>query len=90
MAIVGSSAELWRFPVKSMKGEQLQEMTVTEQGLLGDRVCAIIDGEPDRVVGAKSVKLFRICWRVERLLSRHLERRERCPQCESISRMARQ
>lgn len=58
MAIVGSSAELWRFPVKSMKGEQLQEMTVTEQGLLGDRVCAIIDGEPDRVVGAKSVKLF--------------------------------
>ena len=25
---------------------------------LGDRVCAIIDGEPDRVVGAKSVKLF--------------------------------
>ena len=25
---------------------------------LGDRVCAIIDGEPDRVVSAKSVKLF--------------------------------
>jgi uncharacterized protein len=58
MPIVGSVAELWRFPVKSMKGEQLQEVTVTEQGVLGDRAYALIDGETGKVVSAKSVKLF--------------------------------
>ena len=35
MPIVGSVAELWRFPVKSMKGEQLQEVTVTDTRGLG-------------------------------------------------------
>src|ERR1700726_4093288 len=58
MPIVGSVAELWRFPVKSMKGEQLQEVTVTEQGVLGDRAYALIDAETGKVVSAKSVKLF--------------------------------
>jgi uncharacterized protein YcbX len=58
MAIVGSVAELWRFPVKSMKGEQLQEAAVTEQGVLGDRVYALIDAETGKVVSAKSVKRF--------------------------------
>ena len=45
MPTVGSVAELWRFPVKSMKGEQLQEVTVTKQGVLGDRAYALIDAE---------------------------------------------
>src|SRR2546428_12997515 len=58
MAIVGSVAELWRFPVKSMKGEQLQEVTVTERGVLGDRAYALIDSETGKVASAKSVKLF--------------------------------
>ena len=89
MPIVGSVAELWRFPVKSMKGEQLQEVTVTEQGVLGDRVYALIDAETGKVVSAKSVKLFPDILACRAALSRHRERRERCPQCESISRMAR-
>ncbi len=58
MAIVGSVAELWRFPVKSMKGEQLQEVTVTERGVLGDRAYALIDAATGKVASAKSVKLF--------------------------------
>lgn len=58
MATVGSVAELWRFPVKSMKGEQLQEVTVTERGVLGDRAYALIDAETGKVASAKSVKLF--------------------------------
>jgi len=37
MAIVGSVAELWRFPVKSMQGEQLLEVEVTARGVVGDR-----------------------------------------------------
>jgi MOSC domain-containing protein len=58
MSIVGSVAELWRFPVKSMKGEQLQEVTATERGVLGDRAYALIDSETGKVASAKSVKLF--------------------------------
>jgi hypothetical protein len=34
---VGSVATLWRFPVKSMGGEQLQDVEMTERGVLGDR-----------------------------------------------------
>src|SRR5438094_1080866 len=58
MATVGSVTELWRFPVKSMKGEQLHEVTVTERGVLGDRAYALIDAETGKVASAKSVKLF--------------------------------
>ena len=58
MAIVGSVAELWRFPVKSMQGEQLREVEVTARGVVGDRAYALIDAETGKVVSAKSVKLF--------------------------------
>jgi uncharacterized protein YcbX len=40
---VGSVAMLWRFPVKSMGGEQLHAVEVTERGFLGDRAYALID-----------------------------------------------
>ena len=56
--VVGSVAELWRFPVKSMTGEQLEEAEVTERGVLGDRAYALIDTDTGKVVSAKSVRLF--------------------------------
>ena len=56
--LVGSVAELWRFPVKSMRGERLQEIAVTKSGVLGDRAYALIDTNTGRVVSAKSAKLF--------------------------------
>jgi uncharacterized protein YcbX len=55
---VGSVATLWRFPVKSMSGEQLHEVVMTERGILGDRAYALIDKDTGKVVSAKSVKLF--------------------------------
>src|ERR1700730_14284378 len=55
---VGSVATLWRFPVKSMGGEQLQDAEVTERGVLGDRAYALIDKDTGKVVSAKSVRLF--------------------------------
>jgi uncharacterized protein YcbX len=58
MAIVGSVAELWRFPVKSMQGEQLREVEVTARGVVGDRAYALIDAETGKVASAKSVKRF--------------------------------
>jgi uncharacterized protein len=58
MTTVGSVAELWRFPVKSMRGDQLEEVTVTERGVLGDRAYALIDADTGKVASAKSVRLF--------------------------------
>jgi uncharacterized protein len=57
-AVVGAVTGLWRFPVKSMQGERLDEAHVTEQGLVGDRAYALIDGDTGKVVSAKSVKRF--------------------------------
>jgi uncharacterized protein len=34
---LGSVVSLWRYPVKSMMGEELNATEVTERGLLGDR-----------------------------------------------------
>jgi uncharacterized protein YcbX len=44
---------LWRYPVKSMGGEPLEEALVTENGLLGDRAYALIDRSNGKVASAK-------------------------------------
>lgn len=56
--VVGSISALWRFPVKSMRGERLDHAEITKQGLVGDRAYALIDVETGKVASAKSVKLF--------------------------------
>jgi len=56
--MVGSVARLWRFPVKSMAGEQLEQAEFIEQGLLGDRAYALIDDDTGKVVSAKSTRLY--------------------------------
>ncbi len=38
---IGTVLELWRFPVKSMRGESLGSVRVTPQGLEGDRTFAL-------------------------------------------------
>jgi uncharacterized protein YcbX len=58
MTMVGIVESLWRFPVKSMRGEQLGETAVTGRGVLGDRAYALIDTDTGRVVSAKSAKLY--------------------------------
>lgn len=55
---VGSVAGLWRFPVKSMKGERIEQAELTMRGIVGDRAFALIDVDTGKVVSAKSVKLF--------------------------------
>jgi hypothetical protein len=56
--LIGIVAGLWRFPVKSMRGEQLAQAEITNRGLLGDRAYALIDTDTGKVVSAKSVRLF--------------------------------
>ena len=45
---------LWRYPVKSMMGEELNAADLTEHGLLGDRAYALIDASDGKVVSAKN------------------------------------
>jgi uncharacterized protein len=42
MTVVGRVAALWRYPVKSMAGEQLDDVQVSWHGLAGDRRWAFI------------------------------------------------
>jgi uncharacterized protein YcbX len=46
-------ARLVRYPVKSMRGEELSQARLTERGIEGDRRWALIDQESGRVVSAK-------------------------------------
>ncbi len=42
MSVVGIVDELWRYPVKSMRGEELEEAFVGYSGIYGDRVFAFL------------------------------------------------
>jgi uncharacterized protein YcbX len=55
---VGTVQALWRFPVKSMLGEELDEADVAEDGVVGDRAYALRDRETGKVVSAKHPKLW--------------------------------
>jgi uncharacterized protein YcbX len=52
----GAVVSLWRYPVKSMLGEELNSTDVTDRGLLGDRSHALVDTETAKVVSAKNPK----------------------------------
>jgi uncharacterized protein YcbX len=54
---VGAVKALWRFPVKSMRGEQLDAAVVTETGLVGDRAYALVDEETGKVMSGKTPRL---------------------------------
>src|SRR5262245_15165490 len=49
----GSVVSLWRYPAKSMMGEEVHATSVTDGGLLGDRVYAVIDQSTGKVASAK-------------------------------------
>lgn len=49
-------ASLWRYPVKSMMGEELNACDFTEKGILGDRAYGVIDNETGKLANAKNPK----------------------------------
>ena len=55
---VGTVQALWRFPVKSMLGEELDSADLREGGIVGDRSYAIVDKETGKVASAKHSKLW--------------------------------
>ncbi|MDP9288146.1 MAG: MOSC domain-containing protein [Thermoproteota archaeon] len=52
----GMVVSIWRYPVKSMLGEELNSSYVTERGLIGDRAYALIDQKTGKVASAKNPK----------------------------------
>ena len=51
---LGSVVGLWRYPVKSMMGEELNDTEVSEYGLLGDRAYALVDSADGKAATAKN------------------------------------
>ena len=52
--VLGSIVSLWRYPVKSMMGEELNATEITKDGLLGDRAYALVDSLDGKVATAKN------------------------------------
>jgi uncharacterized protein len=52
--VLGSIVSLWRYPVKSMMGEELNATEITTDGLLGDRAYALVDSQDGKVATAKN------------------------------------
>ncbi|MCA1605382.1 MAG: MOSC domain-containing protein [Acidobacteria bacterium] len=50
----GSVVSLWRYPVKSMMGEEVNLSELTKRGLFGDRAWALIDASDGKVASAKN------------------------------------
>jgi uncharacterized protein len=55
---VGTVRALWRFPVKSMLGEELDAAELSEGGVIGDRAYALVDTDTGKVASAKHAKLW--------------------------------
>ncbi len=62
---VGTVKALWRYPVKSMLGEELDAVDLSEDGVVGDRAYAVRDKETGKVASAKHPRLWPnllACW----------------------------
>lgn len=55
---VGTVRAVWRFPVKSMLGEQLDAAALSQRGVVGDRAYALVDKQTGKVASAKHAKLW--------------------------------
>ena len=56
---LGTVAALRRYPVKSMLGEDLASCDVSQRGLAGDRVLALVHRETSKVASAKNPRTWR-------------------------------
>jgi uncharacterized protein YcbX len=53
MQQVGTVAQVWRYPVKSLQGEQVERLEIGPGGAAGDRILAIVDPAARKVLSAK-------------------------------------
>jgi uncharacterized protein len=55
---IGQVAELWRYPVKSLGGERLEDAQLGERGVLGDRLWAVRDLGRDVTASARQLPVL--------------------------------
>jgi class 3 adenylate cyclase/uncharacterized protein YcbX len=53
-AVMDSVQSIWRYPVKSMAGEQIHAAQLTTRGVLGDRVYALVDLASNRAATVRT------------------------------------
>jgi len=58
---IGTIAELWRYPVKSMGGERLEDARLSSRGIPGDRGWALYDEGRKGITSAKRLPSIRHC-----------------------------
>lgn len=56
--VIGAVVGLWRYPVKSMRGERLVAAEIGVRGIVSDRAYALIDRESGHVASAKRPRLW--------------------------------
>lgn len=61
MITAGRITSIWRYPVKSMRGERLTEAAIGELGLHADRTWAVRDTETDATTSAKRLPALLWC-----------------------------
>ncbi len=76
---IGSVVSVWRYPVKSMLGEELKSANVSERGLVGDRAYALLDRETGKVASAKNPRKWPSLFKFRAVLMESLDPRERIP-----------
>lgn len=58
---VGRVAEVWIYPVKSMRGERVSAVSVVSAGLAGDRLWSVVDAATGEPLTAKQLPTLRAC-----------------------------
>ena len=61
METIGTIQEIWRYPVKSMAGEQISSCSLGTLGILGDRGWAVRDENAGEIRGAKKLPQLMRC-----------------------------
>jgi uncharacterized protein YcbX len=61
MTVVGRIKEIWRYPVKSMAGQTVQEARVAPNGIVGDRLWATRADAVHEIQGAKKFPALMLC-----------------------------
>jgi uncharacterized protein YcbX len=59
--LIGTVEQIWRYPVKSMAGEQLKDCTVGSLGLPGDRGWAVRDEEKSEIKTGTRIPVLMQC-----------------------------
>jgi hypothetical protein len=54
--VIGRVAELWRYPVQSMRGEAMREVTIWANGMPGDRAWGVLNPAEGKLAAAATGK----------------------------------